>query len=65
LYRYAGMLRATPHRVALTSHERLSLVRFNGLDPGAVVAPLPRFLGGGGRGGDGGGGGGGGGGGTS
>lgn len=38
-----GMLRATPHRVALTAHERYSLVRFNGLDPDAVVAPLPRF----------------------
>ena len=39
-----GKLRATPHRVALTNHERFSLVRFNGLDPGAVVAPLPRFI---------------------
>ena len=40
-----GKLRATPHRVAFTPHERLSLVRFNGLDPDAVVAPLPQFLG--------------------
>ena len=32
------------HRVGLR-HERLSLVRFNGLDPDASVAPLLRFTG--------------------
>jgi isopenicillin N synthase-like dioxygenase len=40
-----GWLRATPHRVGLAGHERFSLVRFNGLDPEAIVAPLPRFTG--------------------
>ena len=30
-----GFFRATPHRVALTRHERFALVRFNGLDPEA------------------------------
>ena len=40
-----GWLRATPHRVGLAAHERLSLVRFNGLDPDASVAPLLRFTG--------------------
>ena len=39
------MLTATPHRVAFTPHERLSLVRFNGLDPGTVVETLPAFRG--------------------
>ena len=39
-----GYFLATPHRVALTRGERLSLVRFNGLDPGAVVAPLARWF---------------------
>jgi|TARA_B100001142_G_scaffold290558_1_gene308097 isopenicillin N synthase-like dioxygenase len=40
-----GLLTATPHRVAFTPHERLSLVRFNGLDPGTVVETLPAFRG--------------------
>ena len=39
-----GFFVATPHRVALTRGERFSLVRFNGLDPGAVVAPLARWF---------------------
>ena len=35
-----GYFRATPHRVALTPHERFALVRFNGLDPEASIAPF-------------------------
>ena len=35
-----GFFRATPHRVALTRHERFALVRFNGLDPEASIAPF-------------------------
>ena len=38
-----GYFLATPHRVDVDG-ERLSLVRFNGLDPGAVVAPLARWF---------------------
>ena len=35
-----GYFRATPHRVALTKHERFAVVRFNGLDPEASIAPF-------------------------
>ena len=35
-----GFFRATSHRVALTRHERFALVRFNGLDPEASIAPF-------------------------
>ena len=35
-----GFFRATPHRVALTRHERFALVRFNGLDPEASIEPF-------------------------
>ena len=39
-----GVLRATPHRVALTPHPRNSIIRFNALHPDAVVAPLAHFV---------------------
>ena len=39
-----GFFPATPHRVALSDRERFSIVRFNGLDPGAVVEPLLRWF---------------------
>eukprot|EP00040_Diaphanoeca_grandis_P017581 m.91924 g.91924 ORF g.91924 m.91924 type:complete len:440 (+) comp26510_c0_seq2:129-1448(+) len=39
-----GMLKATPHRVALTPHARCSIIRFNGVAPGTIIAPLPQFI---------------------
>ena len=41
-----GVVRATPHRVrpSRDGRDRLSLVRFNGLNDDAVIAPLPQFV---------------------
>lgn len=41
-----GSVRATPHRVrpSTEGRERYSLVRFNGLNHDARIAPLPKFL---------------------
>lgn len=41
-----GVVRATPHRVRPSQNgtDRLSLVRFNGLNDDAVVAPLSQFI---------------------
>lgn len=39
-----GHLRATPHRVQLTEHERSSIIRFNGFAPETLVAPLSEFV---------------------
>jgi isopenicillin N synthase-like dioxygenase len=39
-----GVLRATPHRVALTEHPRNSIIRFTALHPDAIIAPLPQFV---------------------
>ncbi len=41
-----GVVRATPHRVRPSRNgiDRLSLVRFNGLNDDAVVAPLSQFI---------------------
>lgn len=38
-FRTNGLFKATPHRVALTPHERFSIVRFNGFDPSASIGP--------------------------
>ena len=42
-YWTGGELKATPHRVRHTKHERISIVRFNGVDNATVAAPMPRF----------------------
>lgn len=39
-----GVLRATPHRVAKTSHKRMSIIRFNAVNPDVVIKPLPQFV---------------------
>merc|ERR1712083_1144356 len=39
-----GWLRATPHRVALTSHPRNSIIRFNAVMASVVVEPLSHFI---------------------
>lgn len=39
-----GVLKATPHRVALTAHPRNSIIRFNALMASVVVKPLPAFV---------------------
>lgn len=39
-----GVLRATPHRVVLTPHQRRSIIRFNAVTPETVVEPLPAFV---------------------
>jgi len=38
-----GLVRATPHRVLQTPHDRMSIIRFHALDPSAIVEPLPQF----------------------
>ena len=45
LERYTnGVLRATPHRVALVPWERRAIIRFIAVDGATVVAPLPQFV---------------------
>ena len=39
-FRTNGFFKATPHRVELTKSERFSIVRFNGFDPTASIAPF-------------------------
>ena len=39
-----GTLKATPHRVVLTSHHRQSIIRFNAVTADTLIAPLPQFV---------------------
>jgi hypothetical protein len=39
-----GVLRATPHRVALVPWERRAIIRFVAVDGATMVAPLPQFV---------------------
>merc|ERR1719161_3185394 len=39
-----GVLRATPHRVVKTAHKRLSIIRFNAMNPETIIKPLPHFV---------------------
>lgn len=39
-----GVLRSTPHRVVLTPHPRMSIIRFNAVTPETIVSPLPEFV---------------------
>lgn len=39
-----GVLRATPHRVRPTSHERLAIIRFNAFASDTVIEPMPLFV---------------------
>ncbi|OQS04715.1 N-acetylated-alpha-linked acidic dipeptidase [Thraustotheca clavata] len=39
-----GYLKATPHRVLNTQQKRQSIVRFNGAEGKAIIAPLPQFI---------------------
>eukprot|EP00467_Chlorarachnion_reptans_P002383 CAMPEP_0114496644 /NCGR_PEP_ID=MMETSP0109-20121206/5883_1 /TAXON_ID=29199 /ORGANISM="Chlorarachnion reptans, Strain CCCM449" /LENGTH=306 /DNA_ID=CAMNT_0001673937 /DNA_START=416 /DNA_END=1336 /DNA_ORIENTATION=+ len=39
-----GQLKATPHRVLKTVHERRSIIRFNAMHPDTLVQPLPEFV---------------------
>lgn len=39
-----GFLKATPHRVVKTHHQRLSIIRFNAVAPETVVSPLSKFV---------------------
>lgn len=38
-----GYFRATPHRVPMVDHPRVSIVRFNGVDSEVLISPLPSF----------------------
>ena len=39
-----GILRATPHRVPPTPHERYAIIRFNAFSADTVIAPLKEFV---------------------
>lgn len=39
-----GVLRATPHRVVKTAYKRMSIIRFNAMNPETIVKPLPDFV---------------------
>jgi isopenicillin N synthase-like dioxygenase len=39
-----GVLKATPHRVVLTPHHRQSIIRFNAVTAGTLIAPFPQFV---------------------
>jgi isopenicillin N synthase-like dioxygenase len=39
-----GVLKATPHRVIKTRHERNSIIRFNAVSSDTLIKPLPEFV---------------------
>ena len=39
-----GVLKATPHRVVKTRHERNSIIRFNAVSSDTLIEPLPEFV---------------------